>query len=159
MDKPPTTALTAIRTITARPVKGEIITNKLDELAKYSPRMPGKPFIVLFSLVVIFPASPTLARDTDYTHCPGAHTYRTTNTDRTAASGTSLRWNIENNSSRLLDVKTLSSSWTHLGKDVTPNELDKLARYETHPDRKFQHTLSMLLKFQDLRASKLKGLD
>ncbi len=35
-----------------------------------------------------------------------------------------------------------------------PNRLDRLARYETHLDRKLERTLAMLLKLKDLRRAK-----
>ena len=35
-----------------------------------------------------------------------------------------------------------------------PYKLDRLARYETHLDRKLERTLAMLLKLQDLRQAK-----
>ena len=35
-----------------------------------------------------------------------------------------------------------------------PDRLDRLARYETHLDRKLERTLAMLLKLKDLRRAK-----
>ena len=35
-----------------------------------------------------------------------------------------------------------------------PHRLDRLARYETHLDRKLERTLAMLLKLKDLRRAK-----
>ena len=34
-----------------------------------------------------------------------------------------------------------------------PYKLERLARYETHLDRKLERTLAMLLKLKDLRAA------
>ena len=36
---------------------------------------------------------------------------------------------------------------------MDPHRLDKLARYESHLDRKLERTLAMLLKLQDLRRT------
>jgi hypothetical protein len=38
-----------------------------------------------------------------------------------------------------------------LGEALDPNKLERLGRYEVHLDRKFERTLSMLLKLQELR--------
>ena len=35
-----------------------------------------------------------------------------------------------------------------------PYRLEKLSRYETHLDRKFERTLAMLIKLKDLRSSR-----
>ena len=40
-----------------------------------------------------------------------------------------------------------------LGEALDPDKLDRLARYESHLDRKLQHTLSMLLRLRDLREA------
>ena len=37
------------------------------------------------------------------------------------------------------------------GESLDPDKLERLGRYEVHLDRKFERTLSMLLRFQDLR--------
>jgi len=39
-----------------------------------------------------------------------------------------------------------------LGEGVQADRLEKLSRYETHLDRKFERTLAMLLKLKDLRS-------
>ena len=39
-----------------------------------------------------------------------------------------------------------------LGEGVQAHRLEKLNRYETHLDRKFERTLAMLLKLKDLRG-------
>ena len=39
-----------------------------------------------------------------------------------------------------------------LGEGLRPHLLEKLSRYETHLDRKFERTLAMLLKLKDLRG-------
>ncbi len=39
-----------------------------------------------------------------------------------------------------------------IGEAFYPHELDRLARYEIHLDRKFEKTLAMLLKLKDLRG-------
>ena len=42
-----------------------------------------------------------------------------------------------------------------LGKSfLLDKELDKYVRYESHLDRKFEKTLAMLIKLQDIRAAK-----
>ena len=38
-----------------------------------------------------------------------------------------------------------------LGKAMTENAFEKVARYEVHLDRKLERTLAMLLKLKDLR--------
>ena len=38
-----------------------------------------------------------------------------------------------------------------LGEGLQPNRLEKLSRYETHLDRKFERTLAMLLKMKEVR--------
>ena len=38
-----------------------------------------------------------------------------------------------------------------LGEGLQAHRLEKLNRYETHLDRKFERTLAMLLKLKDLR--------
>jgi hypothetical protein len=43
------------------------------------------------------------------------------------------------------------------GEAVEPERLDRLARYEVHRDRKFERTVAMLLKLQDLRATAKPG--
>lgn len=40
-----------------------------------------------------------------------------------------------------------------LGEGLPAHRLEKLNRYETHPDRKFERTLAMLLKLKQLRSS------
>jgi len=40
-----------------------------------------------------------------------------------------------------------------LGEGLQVNRLEKLNRYETHLDRKFERTLAMLLKLKDLRSA------
>lgn len=40
-----------------------------------------------------------------------------------------------------------------LGEAVQAHRLEKLNRYETHLDRKFERTLAMLLKLKDLRGA------
>jgi hypothetical protein len=40
-----------------------------------------------------------------------------------------------------------------LGAAVLPDQLEKLARYETHLDRKLQRLLGMLLKLQEIRQT------
>ena len=39
-----------------------------------------------------------------------------------------------------------------LGESVQAHRLEKLNRYETHLDRKFERTLAMILKLKDLRG-------
>ncbi len=39
-----------------------------------------------------------------------------------------------------------------LGEGLRPHLLEKLNRYETHLDRKFERTLAMLLKLKELRS-------
>ena len=41
-----------------------------------------------------------------------------------------------------------------LGEGIQVYRLEKLSRYETHLDRKFQRTLAMLLKLKELRGGK-----
>ena len=41
-----------------------------------------------------------------------------------------------------------------IGEGVQAYKLEKLSRYETHLDRKFERTLSMLIKLKDLRSSR-----
>jgi hypothetical protein len=41
-----------------------------------------------------------------------------------------------------------------LGEGLKAYQLEKLSRYETHLDRKFERTLGMLIKLKDLRALK-----
>jgi hypothetical protein len=43
------------------------------------------------------------------------------------------------------------------GEAVEPERLHRLARYEVHLDRKFERTVAMLLKLQDLRATAKPG--
>jgi hypothetical protein len=38
-----------------------------------------------------------------------------------------------------------------IGESLDPGRLERLARYEVHLDRKFERTLSMLLRLQELR--------
>lgn len=40
-----------------------------------------------------------------------------------------------------------------LGQSLDPNRLDRLARYETHLDRKLERMLAMLIRLKDLRAA------
>jgi len=40
-----------------------------------------------------------------------------------------------------------------LGEGLQAYQLEKLNRYETHLDRKFERTLAMLIKLKDIRAS------
>lgn len=40
-----------------------------------------------------------------------------------------------------------------LGEGLQAHRLEKLSRYETHLDRKFERTLAMLLKMKDLRGA------
>ena len=40
-----------------------------------------------------------------------------------------------------------------LGEGLRAHLLEKLNRYETHLDRKFERTLAMLLKLKDLRGA------
>lgn len=40
-----------------------------------------------------------------------------------------------------------------LGEGLQAHLLEKLNRYETHLDRKFERTLAMLLKLKDLRGA------
>jgi hypothetical protein len=40
-----------------------------------------------------------------------------------------------------------------LGEGLRPHLLEKLNRYETHLDRKFERTLAMILKLKDLRGA------
>ena len=41
-----------------------------------------------------------------------------------------------------------------IGEGLQAYRLEKLARYETHLDRKFERTLAMLIKLKDLRSSR-----
>ena len=41
-----------------------------------------------------------------------------------------------------------------IGEGLHASKLEKLSRYETHLDRKFERTLAMLLKLKDLRSSR-----
>ena len=41
-----------------------------------------------------------------------------------------------------------------LGERLKANRLEKLSRYETHLDRKFERTLAMLIKLKELRGKK-----
>ena len=41
-----------------------------------------------------------------------------------------------------------------LGEGLQAYRLEKLSRYETHLDRKFERTLAMLIKLKDLRSSR-----
>ena len=41
-----------------------------------------------------------------------------------------------------------------IGEGLHAYELEKLSRYETHLDRKFERTLAMLIKLKDLRSSR-----
>lgn len=41
-----------------------------------------------------------------------------------------------------------------IGEGLQAYELEKLSRYETHLDRKFERTLAMLIKLKDLRSSR-----
>lgn len=43
------------------------------------------------------------------------------------------------------------------GEALDPDKLDRLGRYEVHLDRKFERTLSMLLRLKDLRRPTLAG--
>ena len=40
-------------------------------------------------------------------------------------------------------------------ENCDPDRLDRLARYETHLDRKLERTLAVLLKLKDLRRAKM----
>lgn len=40
-----------------------------------------------------------------------------------------------------------------LGKGLPVHQLEKLNRYETHLDRKFERTLAMLVKLKELREN------
>lgn len=42
-----------------------------------------------------------------------------------------------------------------LGEGLQAYRLEKLNRYETHLDRKFERTLAMLLKLKDLRNASI----
>lgn len=44
-----------------------------------------------------------------------------------------------------------------LGKAIEPLRLEKLNRYETHLDRKFQRTLAMLIKLKELRNAQVSN--
>ena len=41
-----------------------------------------------------------------------------------------------------------------LGEGLQAYKLEKLSRYETHLDRKFERTLAMLIKLKDLRSAR-----
>jgi hypothetical protein len=41
-----------------------------------------------------------------------------------------------------------------LGESLQAHRLEKLNRYETHLDRKFERTLAMILKMKELRSGK-----
>ncbi len=41
-----------------------------------------------------------------------------------------------------------------LGEALDPDKLERLGRYEVHLDRKFERTLSTLLRLQDLRRAR-----
>ncbi len=41
-----------------------------------------------------------------------------------------------------------------IGEGLQAYKLEKLSRYETHLDRKFERTLAMLIKLKDLRTSR-----
>jgi hypothetical protein len=41
-----------------------------------------------------------------------------------------------------------------LGEGLQAHRLEKLSRYETHLDRKFERTLAMLLKIRELRSGR-----
>ena len=41
-----------------------------------------------------------------------------------------------------------------LGEELDPDKLERLGRYEVHLDRKFERTLSTLLRLQDIRRTK-----
>ena len=41
-----------------------------------------------------------------------------------------------------------------IGEGLQAYRLEKLSRYETHLDRKFERTLAMLIKLKDLRSSR-----
>lgn len=43
------------------------------------------------------------------------------------------------------------------GEALNPDKLERLGRYEVHLDRKFERTLSMLLKLKDLRRPTVSG--
>jgi len=42
-----------------------------------------------------------------------------------------------------------------LGEGLQAFKLEKLSRYETHLDRKFERSLAMLIKLKELRGSRL----
>jgi hypothetical protein len=44
-----------------------------------------------------------------------------------------------------------------LGEAIQPHRFEKLNRYETHLDRKFQRTLSMLVKLKELRSTQVSN--
>jgi hypothetical protein len=46
-----------------------------------------------------------------------------------------------------------------LGESLDPHKLERLGRYEVHLDRKFERTLSMLLKLQELRHGRAEVAD
>ena len=41
-----------------------------------------------------------------------------------------------------------------IGEGLQAYRLEKLSRYETHLDRKFERTLAMLIKLKDLRSNR-----
>ena len=41
-----------------------------------------------------------------------------------------------------------------IGEGLQAYKLEKLSRYETHLDRKFERTLAMLIKLKDLRSNR-----
>lgn len=43
------------------------------------------------------------------------------------------------------------------GEALDPEKLERLGRYEVHLDRKFERTLSMLLRLKDLRQGAIAG--
>ena len=43
------------------------------------------------------------------------------------------------------------------GESLDPDKLERLGRYEVHLDRKFERTLSMLLRLKDLRQGAIAG--
>jgi hypothetical protein len=52
---------------------------------------------------------------------------------------------------------TRPSSTRHWAKGCKRGKLEKLSRYETHLDRKFERTLGMLVKLKELRLSRATG--
>jgi hypothetical protein len=43
------------------------------------------------------------------------------------------------------------------GEALDPDKLERLGRYETHPDRKLERMLTMLLRLKDLRRATVEG--